>query len=535
MVLAPPVAAHSFLVDTRPGQGERLIRSPSEVVFQFTEAVVAGSAQVELTGGDGASVPTGRVEVESDSRVLRVPLAEPVEGVVVVSWHVVSAVDGHESAGELAFAVGEAGRLPSTTGSQATDTGETVWRWVLVGGLSFGVGGLVASTSGQISRRRGVAWGRLGLALGALGPTVVYLQAITGGFSEGSIAAGAAGLLLALAALAVGRTRRGLAAPALVVIGIVAWASRSHATTANGALGTIADAAHLGGAAFWFGTLTLLVVDLWRTRGQGVTLLETARRYAGWALRAVIILAAAGVISAFSLLTAVSDMWSTDYGRLLITKIVLFGLALALAAASRWRALGSDNLNMLRRLTSIEVVLVAGIVASSGLLAGTPPPALAATEAALLGPPPIDGPVARGAGLAGNMTVGIQAGEGRLDLLVYNSSTGGIDDASLEASATLPDGTGLDLRPRPCGAGCYTQQLQLPPGVTTITVTADSDDWTSGTVNLDLPWPPPPLQPELLDRVITAMRAVEQLTLTETVSSGPGAEATSTANLSGGR
>ncbi|MGH8916319.1 MAG: hypothetical protein ACRDZM_17615 [Acidimicrobiia bacterium] len=131
------------------------------------------------------------------------------------------------------------------------------------------------------------------------------------------------------------------------------------------------------------------------------------------------------------------------------------------------------------------------------------------------------------------MTVGIQAGEGRLDLFVYNSSTGGIDDASLEASATLPDGTGLDLRPRPCGAGCYTQQLQLPPGVTTVTVGADSDDWTSGTVTLDLPWPPPPLQPELLDPVITAMRAVEQLTLTETVSSGPGAEATSTANLSG--
>ncbi|MGH8916320.1 MAG: hypothetical protein ACRDZM_17620, partial [Acidimicrobiia bacterium] len=77
------------------------------------------------------------------------------------------------------------------------------------------------------------------------------------------------------------------------------------------------------------------------------------------------------------------------------TKIVLFGLALALAAASRWRALGSDNLNMLRRLTSIEVVLVAGIVAISGLLAGTPPPALAATEATLLGPPPISGPTSR--------------------------------------------------------------------------------------------------------------------------------------------
>ena len=131
------------------------------------------------------------------------------------------------------------------------------------------------------------------------------------------------------------------------------------------------------------------------------------------------------------------------------------------------------------------------------------------------------------------MTVGIHAGDGRLDLLVYNSSTGGIDDARLEATAILPDGTSLDLHPRPCGAGCFTQQLTLPQGTTTLTVTVQSDDWTSGTANLDLLWPPPSAQPEMLERVITAMRAVDQLTLTETVNSGPGAEATSTTTLTG--
>ena len=36
-MLAVPALAHSFLVDTLPGQGERLSPSPGELVFQFTE------------------------------------------------------------------------------------------------------------------------------------------------------------------------------------------------------------------------------------------------------------------------------------------------------------------------------------------------------------------------------------------------------------------------------------------------------------------------------------------------------------------
>jgi hypothetical protein len=65
-----------------------------------------------------------------------------------------------------------------------------------------------------------------------------------------------------------------------------------------------------------------------------------------------------------------------------------------------------------------------------------------------------------------------------------------------------------------------------------MTVTADSKDWTGGTVALDLPWPSPSPQPEQLEEVIAAMRQVEELTL-ETVSSAPGAEATSSATISG--
>jgi copper transport protein len=232
-------------------------------------------------------------------------------------------------------------------------------------------------------------------------------------------------------------------------------------------------------------------------------------------------------------LTALSDLWTSDFGRLLLVKVGLFAVALVLAAASRWKALVAGNLNLLRRLVSVEVVVVGSIVAASGLLAATPPPALAQASEPLLGPPPIEGLVARAAGLAGNMTVGAQAGDGRLDLLVYNSSTGGIEDASLDVTATFPDGTGIELHPRPCGTGCFTQELSLPEGTTTLAIGVSSQDWIDGAVDLAIDWPPPPAQPELLDQVIAAMRDVDRLTLTETVNSGPGAEATSSATLAG--
>ncbi|MPZ51378.1 MAG: hypothetical protein GEU79_01360, partial [Acidimicrobiia bacterium] len=465
VLVATPVLGHAFLVDTRPGQGERLTSSPTEVVFQFTEAVVPGSVEVELTDKDGTPVPRGGTEMESEDRVVRVRLPEPVEGVVVVSWLVVAASDGHETAGELAFAVGESGALPTSNGAATVDTTETVWRWFLVGGLSLGVGALIASATGQISLWRGIRWGRVGLAVAAIGPAVIYLRAIGDGLSPSTVATGGAALLLALAALSVGRTSQGVP-PFLAFAGVLSWASRSHTATTTGTLGTIADAAHLGGAALWFGTLTLLVVDLWRTRQEGGSLLDMARRYSRWALRAVFVLAVAGVISAISLLTAVSDLWTSGYGRLLLTKVGLFGLAVSLAAVSRWWALGAGSIKLLRRLTTVEVVVVASVVAASGMLAATSPPALAQSDETLLGPPPIDGPVARAAGLAGNMTVGAHAGDDRLDLLVYNSSSGGIEDARIEPTATLPDGTGVDLHPRPCGAGCYTQQLPLSEGTT---------------------------------------------------------------------
>lgn len=233
-MVAVPALAHSFLFDTRPSQGERLASSPGEVVFQFTEAVTPGSVEVDVTSAAGDVIDAGSPEVESDGRVVRVPLLASVEGVAGVSWHVVSAVDGHESAGEFAFAVGETGELPAASGAGSTGAAETAWRWVFLAGLSLAVGALVASTTGQLDPSRQVVLARLGLIVAALGPAAVYLGSVSQGLPAGTVGVGVAALLLATATLSV--TQR-MAVFALTGTAILAWASHSHTATVSGLLG----------------------------------------------------------------------------------------------------------------------------------------------------------------------------------------------------------------------------------------------------------------------------------------------------------
>ncbi|MGH8926014.1 MAG: copper resistance protein CopC [Acidimicrobiia bacterium] len=533
LVLALPALAHSFLVETNPAQGTTLSQPPADIALQFTEPVVVNTALVSVVTGDGLEVSTVP-EAESGGSVLRLALPELGDVILVVSWHVVSAVDGHEAAGEFAFAVGDTTvALAAATQSGGSEGWARLLRWLFLAGLTAAAGALITAETRQTDRLHLATWGRAGLILASLSATALYLRAVPSGLSVGTVGAGAAAAFLALAAIVTGPTRQGGIGLALTGAAVVAWAARSHTAANGGTLGVIADAAHLAGAALWLGTLAVLVVDLWRRRDRD-RLGQSARIYARWALRAVMVLAAAGLSSAFSLLTSISDLWATPYGRVVVLKVLLFLVAVALAATARRRALPSGNLGLLRRLTTVEVTVLVAVVAVSGILAGMPPPALAQTEGAtLLGPPPIEGAVARAAGLAGSMTIGMAVGDGRVDLLVYNESTGGIEDANIEAAALLPDGITIDLAPRLCGSGCFTQELSIPEGKTTFTVTATSQDWTAGSVQLNVFWPPPAPQPELLAQVIDAMTAVEELTLSETVRSGPGAEATSTTQISG--
>lgn len=68
-----------------------------------------------------------------------------------------------------------------------------------------------------------------------------------------------------------------------------------------------------------------------------------------------------------------------------------------------------------------------------------------------------------------------------------------------------------------------TQSIGLEHGETTVAVTATgASDFTGGSFTGTLKWPSGTRAPERLDEMIAVMRAVPDLTVTETVDSGPG-------------
>jgi copper transport protein len=510
---APPASAHSFLATTRPAQGERLGSAPGDIALQLSEPVVREAVELTVVDGEGRPVEVGRPEFSDDDRVVRLPLVERRAGLHRTSWHVVSAVDGHESAGEFTFAVGDA--AASVPGSRTSAGPRIPWwatagTWVLLSGWSAAFGAALLARRSPAARFPGrpTTWTAVG-SLVAVGGLALRWSA-TAPSEQLLVVAGTAAALLA--AVAWSPTRSPWPSLGALVAVAPIWSARSHAA-ASGIFGWSLDTLHLLAAGVWLGGLLVVVagVALHFRAGDAAAALPLARSYARIAAVAVATLALTGLASAAVLLPGSAALVESPYGQLLLVKTGVLAAAVGGAVLARRALRGSRTLG-LRRATRPELLSLGAAVAVAAILVDLPPPAPDATEL-LLGPPPIEGPTARAAALAGLITVDVATGDGRLDVHLRGGS-GGID-GQLELTATLPDGAGLELHPRPCGVGCWTLQLELPDGTTTVTATVSADDRDGGAVTLPLHWPPPAEQPQLFSDMLDEMRAVPTVEVLE--------------------
>ncbi|MGH2601804.1 MAG: copper resistance CopC family protein, partial [Dehalococcoidia bacterium] len=214
------------------------------------------------------------------------------------------------------------------------------------------------------------------------------------------------------------------------------------------------------------------------------------------------------------------------YGRVLLLKLLLVAAALALALASRLRALSRPRrLVLLRRLTRSEGAVLVGVVAVTAVLVNAAPPRDAAADAELLGPAPLTDPVVRMADLAGQLAVFVAAAEGELQVRIIAPDSEPAGSTRVRLEGRGPSGESLDLYPRSCGRGCFSMGFAWQDGITHLTAALSGGTWSGGTVQFGVPWPPGPEDPELLDRVIRTMRAQPEVVMTEQVSSGPDATA----------
>ena len=68
-------AAHADRIATAPSAGQTVPVTTDRVVLEFTEAILPGSAQVDVRAADGASAAAGDLELAADVVSLPVRLA----------------------------------------------------------------------------------------------------------------------------------------------------------------------------------------------------------------------------------------------------------------------------------------------------------------------------------------------------------------------------------------------------------------------------------------------------------------------------
>jgi copper transport protein len=555
---ALPASAHATLLFTSPADDSAVPASPAVITLTFNESVSLTGTPVTLAGPGGHPAGLGAPRLSQGHSVLTVPVTGRLpDGVYTATWQVISA-DGDEVGSQFRFAVGPApAALGSAAPAQPSSPGQwptALLRWLLFAGLAVALGGLAGRAlaawfrSGARAADAGTAagplpapWALRGSLLGAVASAGLAVLVLGGGsfpagvehFSVPRLLSGGAGVIVAVefasfaAAAALARLRRpGWAVPPLLAV-VAAEGLRAHPESVVPAGGAMLTWAHLLAAALWAGMLLYVVraALAWRASPAAVRgLIAAYARIAAWLFAVV---AATGVIEAL-LLVPLADLFSTDYGRVLVIKAALVGGAAALAVAGRlWLrrkpAAGAGP----ALVTRLESGTLAAVLAAAAALTTFAAPSLAASGGALPFPPPASGPVVPLGGQAGEVSIYAAASAGQIVLTLSAPDENGAAAPQFTASVTLagPGGAAKTLPVRGCGPGCFVAPARWADGDNLLTIAATASGWAGGTASLDVPWPPAS-GAAMLRSTLALLRRVPAMTVYERVTSdtalGPG-------------
>ena len=454
LVLPAAAWAHAVLVRTSPVPSSVVNRPPPVVLLTYSEAVEPRFAIVSVTDAAGKQQTAGAPRRSaSDPKTLVVPLHHLSQGWYLVYWRVIS-VDGHPVRGAFTFAVGPnpgpAPQFPVPSISETAATPSLVTaRAVVFLSVMAAIGlfflriaiarPVVRRVAGTRLRAVSIAFG-VAVVLGLLATPVYVVMAtaqfaLRSSFDLGNVlplvrdSAFGRGFLdleltFALFAVAAGlalwidrsdREQRSVAevlatSGALLAAGatlLVPGLSGHAAQTSPRGLSVALDWLHLVAGSLWIGGLIGLLVLWWSLPAarRVAGLMVAVPRFSNVAFVSVLALIGSGIGASLVHLPTFASLWQTSYGQALLVKIGLLCAALLLAAVNLVRTrprliaakerpeLASGAATLLRRLVSVEVLLVASAVVAAAVLSSLPPPAkaLATTGSALghVGPGPV--------------------------------------------------------------------------------------------------------------------------------------------------
>ncbi len=140
-----PVSAHAVPEISTPRPNQLLEISPTEIRIQFNEPVVPSLSRIDVLTQAGQSLETSpAIAVDTENRILAIMLPQPLhDGAYLVSWQVLSAVDGHTTNGSFSFGVGNVDltAVSDDISVQAQISPlNAVARWLTLTGLSLLMG-----------------------------------------------------------------------------------------------------------------------------------------------------------------------------------------------------------------------------------------------------------------------------------------------------------------------------------------------------------------------------------------------------------
>ncbi len=386
-------AAHANYVKSNPAADARLAKSPTEIRVTFSEPPDPRNSDIAVLDPSGTRLDTRIVTAAPDEDdTLRVGVPALPDGGYLVSWAVVSIVDGHQTRGAFAFAIGSAALpgVPDLPSAPPPAPLELAGRLLCFAGVAITLGGSLfllfirrPVENDERRRARRLVWA--GGSLLVLGSTLMLASYGTAVPSR---------LLLFLVA----RAGLGAAAIAVLLVGTLADESRhaatallglvaaltltlvSHAAAGGTPLAVALDLIHVIAISIWSGgVLTLLIVTTPAAATDARALGATVWRFSLTALVAVAVIVTTGVVQSFDRLVLIWDLVETPYGIALLAKILLLVPLLGLGMLNlvvwgpRMRRGVPARAPLVRGVTAESILFVAVLGAAAYLTAAAPP------------------------------------------------------------------------------------------------------------------------------------------------------------------
>lgn len=383
-----PVYAHANLIRSDPPANSILGKSPSQVTLYFTEQLEPKLSGASILDSTGREVDTGYSVNPTDPTILIVSLPVLQEGVYTVSWHAISAVDGHHTSGSFSFGVGNV-TIPTQSSASQSYTPpsllEVTERWLnlLADVLFLGAGIFTLLVwnpalltlrgrrfeeySGKVSKR--VSKILLASAILAIGATLLLLvvEAIAASVTPAiedvvataftiitstelgeywiirfvtTIAAVCASIILARSEVTSKRNwlltlTVGLALSLTTSISSHNAASTEYLPVVN----LLSDWIHLIGVAAWIGGLTYVVVAV-TSNSHAVTekrklATELIRRFSPIAVVSVGAIGITGVYNLVLEVGSLTALFTTTYGQIILAKLIIFASMVSFGALNQ--------------------------------------------------------------------------------------------------------------------------------------------------------------------------------------------------------